>query len=587
MGSGKWNASEPKCKEMCSDPSNATNARVIGNKFYQAKEVEFACSDDDILIPESSRKLTCENGKWNGSLPSCKALCPILSQIRNGVINGSGRAHGSSIQFTCNEGYQLTGAASARCNDGQWSETVPHCLAFCNKISKIENGQITGVRFLEGDEISFLCNQNYVLVGEKVLGCTNTGRWNASEPKCKEKCSDPSKGTNARVIGNKFYHGKEVEFICTEDDTLIPESSRKLACENGKWNGSLPSCKASCPLLSQIRNGVINGSDRTHGSFIQFTCNGGYQLTLASSARCNDGRWSATDPRCLAICNKISSIENGQVTEDGFLEGDELSFLCNQNYVLVGEKVLRCTNTGRWNASVPKCKVICRKVLSIENGQVSGDGTLEEDTISFTCDQNYVLVGEKHLRCMGSGKWNASEPKCKEKCSDPSKGTNARVIGNEFYHGQEVEFVCSDDNILIPDSSRKLTCENGNWNGSFPLCKALCPILSKIRNGVINGADRTHGSLIQFTCNGAYKRVGASSAICNDGRWSERFPRCLAICNQISSIEDGQVIGSGFLEGDEISFLCNQNHVLVGEKFLRCTNIGRWNASEPKCKGNN
>jgi hypothetical protein len=61
----------------------------------------------------------------------------------------------------------------------------PDSIATCNKVSSIENGQVTGDRFLEGDEISFLCNQNYVLVGEKVLGCTNTGRWNASEPKCK------------------------------------------------------------------------------------------------------------------------------------------------------------------------------------------------------------------------------------------------------------------------------------------------------------------------------------------------------------------------------------------------------------------
>jgi hypothetical protein len=64
-------------------------------------------------------------------------------------------------------------------------------------------------------------------------------------------CSDPSKSTNARVIGNEFYHGKEVKFVCSDDNLLIPESSKKLTCENGKWNGSLPSCKGNNNMISR------------------------------------------------------------------------------------------------------------------------------------------------------------------------------------------------------------------------------------------------------------------------------------------------------------------------------------------------
>ncbi len=58
----------------------------------------------------------------------------------------------------------------------------------------------------------------------------------------------------------------------------------------------------------------------------------------------------------IALCGKISSIENGQVVVDGVLEGDEIRFLCDQNYILVGEKVIKCMATGKWNASEPKCK---------------------------------------------------------------------------------------------------------------------------------------------------------------------------------------------------------------------------------------
>jgi hypothetical protein len=59
------------------------------------------------------------------------------------------------------------------------------------------------------------------------------------------KCPNPSENTNARVVGNEFYNGKEVEFVCPRDYILIPEISKKLTCENGRWEGIIPSCKGT------------------------------------------------------------------------------------------------------------------------------------------------------------------------------------------------------------------------------------------------------------------------------------------------------------------------------------------------------
>ena len=58
-----------------------------------------------------------------------------------------------------------------------------------------------------------------------------------------------------------------------------------------------------------------------------------------------------------------------------------------------------------------------------------------------------------------------------ETCSDPSRYTNARVSGSEFYNGKEVEFVCPKNYVLIPKESRKLNCEKGSWKGIIPSCK--------------------------------------------------------------------------------------------------------------------
>ena len=50
-------------------------------------------------------------------------------------------------------------------------------------------------------------------------------------------------------------------------------------------------------------------------------------------------------------------------------------------------------------------------------------------------------------------------------------------------------------------------------------------------------------------------------------------------------IKNGEIIGSGTLQGDEIRFVCDKNHVLVGEEVIKCTDNRRWNATAPKCTG--
>ncbi|XP_028415814.1 cartilage intermediate layer protein 1-like [Dendronephthya gigantea] len=79
----------------------------------------------------------------------------------------------------------------------------------------------------------------------------------------------------------------------------------------------------------------------------------------------------------------IQSAKNGQVLGGGSLEGDELSFVCNKHYVLVGEKALRCKSSGKWNASEPKCKD-CNKICTT--------GKLDTTCDACICDDN-TLTG--------------------------------------------------------------------------------------------------------------------------------------------------------------------------------------------------
>ena len=49
------------------------------------------------------------------------------------------------------------------------------------------------------------------------------------------------------------------------------------------------------------------------------------------------------------------AIEHGNISGSGHVRGSLHRFSCLSGYSLVGEDILYCTETGKWNASVPKC----------------------------------------------------------------------------------------------------------------------------------------------------------------------------------------------------------------------------------------
>ena len=56
--------------------------------------------------------------------------CPLLpSSIPNGVSNGTGSVEDSHHYFTCDEGFSLVGRNTLFCNDeGKWNGSVPTCV---------------------------------------------------------------------------------------------------------------------------------------------------------------------------------------------------------------------------------------------------------------------------------------------------------------------------------------------------------------------------------------------------------------------------------------------------------------------------
>ena len=53
--------------------------------------------------------------------------CERLQVPANGTLHGNDTAHGAKISFSCLKGFDIFGLRTLTCNNGQWSGSVPSC----------------------------------------------------------------------------------------------------------------------------------------------------------------------------------------------------------------------------------------------------------------------------------------------------------------------------------------------------------------------------------------------------------------------------------------------------------------------------
>ncbi|XP_073244634.1 uncharacterized protein [Porites lutea] len=591
---GTWNGTSPRCLKECPVlPSSLSNGIVYGSGNVEGVVYRFSCHDGYALV--GSEILYCrENGDWNASVPSCLRECPALPlSLSNGFVSGRGKVEGSQYHFSCKKGYSLVGAGTLYCTDqGIWNGSFPTCFIECPELpSFIPNGQVYGSGSIQGSLFRFSCLAGYSLVGQsKTLLCSADGKWNASVPRCLKDCPLlPSSIPNGVSNGTGSVEGCHHYFTCDEGFSLVGRNT--LFCnDEGKWNGSVPTCVIECPKLpSAIEHGIVKGSGYIYGSLYKFSCLNGYSIVGEDILYCTEkGMWNGSVPKCLKECPSLpSSIAHGFVNGSGYLEGSQHHFTCGRGYSLIGDDTLVCRDTGAWSNPPPKCLIECPSLPPyIRHGFVNGTGSVEGSLYSFNCKQGYSLVGKKNLYCTAEGEWNASIPICLKECPElPLLIANGFINGSGAMHGSLYTFKCQDGYSLVGHELLYCT-EEGKWNASVPVCLKECPSLpSSISQGFINGSGSVEGSLYSFSCEYGYSLMGEKNLYCTaEGRWNASIPICLKECPSLpSSIRQGFINGSGSVEGSLYSFNCKQGYSLVGEKNLYCTGEGKWNASIPIC----
>uniref|UniRef100_F6Z4F9 Sushi domain-containing protein n=1 Tax=Ciona intestinalis TaxID=7719 RepID=F6Z4F9_CIOIN len=501
-------------------------------------------------------------------------------------------------------------------DDGTWSSEAPICVGLtCDRPDDIDFGSLTtpGNTFNVGATATYVCNAGYEIVGQDVLTCTVSGEWSDNEPTCSRivTCQTPVGPSDGSFTPTQqpFFVNSEVTFTC--DDGFILNGESVITCQDsGLWSNPEPTCDPiQCPTPGDIDNGSFDPATGPYGieQTVEYTCSGNYVLEGQAVLTCLDtGLWSHDEPQCVAFsaitCDRPADIDFGSLTTPGntFNIGATATYVCNAGYEIVGQDVLTCTVSGEWSDDEPTCSriVTCQTPVGPSDGSFTPTQQpfFVNSEVTFTCNDGFILNGESVITCQDSGLWSDPEPTCDLsaiQCPAPGVIENGSFNPASGPYGieQTVEYTCSGNYVL--EGQAVLTClDTGLWSHVEPECVApvTCPTPDAPVNGVVTPIQNEYlvNVVIWYTCNAGYTTTGRTDAICrDDGTWSSEAPICVGLtCNRPDDIDFGSLItpGNTFNVGATATYVCNAGYEIVGQNVLTCTVSGEWSDDEPTCQ---
>uniref|UniRef100_A0A8C3HV13 Sushi domain-containing protein n=1 Tax=Chrysemys picta bellii TaxID=8478 RepID=A0A8C3HV13_CHRPI len=252
---GEWSARPPRCGEVrCPAPQIRNGRRVSGDRrVYSYKDsVTFECNPGYTMKGHSLSQCQTDD-TWDPPLPVCEPVlqCPSPPAIANGKPSIRALAvftTGTSVNYSCEPGYSLTGQASIDCTaSGTWSPPPPRCEGIpCLPPPDIPNGKRTGKfvkNFSYGSAVTYKCDSGFPLIGEASIHCTTedglNGVWSAHPPRCGGRVCIGEKPLPALHV---YSYKDSVTFECDPGYTMKGHSLSQCQTDD-TWDPPLPVCE--------------------------------------------------------------------------------------------------------------------------------------------------------------------------------------------------------------------------------------------------------------------------------------------------------------------------------------------------------
>ncbi|NWY51518.1 CFAH factor, partial [Chionis minor] len=290
---GNWTSAPTCLEMSCGSIPRVANAQTEGRNrtsYEPGETVRYQCDAGFLII--GPPEIICREGKWSALLPSCEDVsCGAAPEIPNAYITSTQQERylpGSRVQYECESNFQMTGGNYVTCANGEWSQG-PICRdVMCEPPPEIAGGNIQGVkksRYLPGESARYQCWQDFQMTGASTVTCQN-GNW-TKLPNCKGKvgkCGPPPVIENGDLLSfpmQEYPQGSTLEYKCP--DLYVLEGSPTIECTNGQWT-SPPVCLVACTASEEdMRSNNIELKWRSSrklysrsGDVIEFRCKRGY-----------------------------------------------------------------------------------------------------------------------------------------------------------------------------------------------------------------------------------------------------------------------------------------------------------------------
>ncbi|XP_077758389.1 complement receptor type 2 isoform X2 [Canis aureus] len=653
-----WDRDMPFCESIpCEPPPAISNGDFYSSSredFFYGMVVTYKCHAGqngkklfDLLGEKSIYCTSKDNrvGIWSGPPPQCIPLvkCPI-PEVENGIIeSGFGRSYSlnDTVIFRCKPGFTMKGSNIVWCQpNSKWDPPLPSCFKGCLLPPHVNHGSYNNLDkefFTIGQEVSYSCDPGYTLLGTNTMQCTSLGTWSHTAPKCEAKSCDaiPNQLLNGHVVAPpNFQLGAEVSFVCDKGYRLNGQSSSQCVSEGMSvlWNNKFPVCEQiRCEPPPPIKNGWSgHSSDPVPlNTAVKYKCFNAFRLIGERLLFCISkdqvrGIWDKPPPTCeyynrYSVCPEptVPGGYRDKRSRPPYRHGDSVTFTCNTNFTMKGNKSVWCQANKTWGPTpLPTCEsdfpLECPPLPMIPNGYHTGE--MVESfapglSVTYSCEPGYLLVGEKTIRCLSSGKWNAVIPTCKEaQCEPPGPFLNGQIKGPPSLRvGATLNFDCNEGYRLQgqPSSRCVIAGQQASWT-KMPVCKEiLCPPPPSILNGRHTGSPSgnvPYGSIVIYTCNPdpeegvRFILMGEKTIYCTAdsqkiGIWSAPAPRCELSSSAVHcpppQILRGQISWGQkeqYSYNDTVVFACTFGFSLKGSKAIRCNAQGTWEPSAPVCE---
>ncbi|XP_052242137.1 sushi, von Willebrand factor type A, EGF and pentraxin domain-containing protein 1-like isoform X2 [Dreissena polymorpha] len=535
LENGTWRALEAQCTNK-----DCQNPPVLHNGFHNATSTKYnstviySCNPGYIMFGENS--ITClDTGNWSELLVNCTIKdCQNPPLLQDGFHAATTTTYNSTVIYSCNPGYIMFGESSITCLDtGNWSKLLVNCtIKDCGTPPMLTNGDRTFLNTTVNSTIEYTCNPGYDLIGIGNIHCIETGTWSLLKANCTMKdCHSPPVLKNGFVtVSTTTFNSSSIYTCFSSYDMHGPNSIACLA--TGDWDKLNANCTVKdCGTPPLLTNGARTFINTTVNNTVTYTCNPGYDYVGMRNIRClENGTWRALEAQCtFKDCQNPPALQNGFHAAATTTYNSTVMYSCNPGYTMFGENSITCLDTGNWSELLVNCTIKdCQNPPVLQDGFHVAITTTYNSTVIYSCNPGYRMFGENSITCLDTEDWSELLVNCTIKDCGNTFMENGECNATSTYFKSSATCSCHRGYHFTGINTSIECLANGTWSlvhGNCAINDCGQPPIGNL--STIHAPQTTFNATAVYACLSGYSTTNITELTCTaKGEWDGTAPIC-------------------------------------------------------------